>query len=226
MWITSQHLINCLFQSYQDKCAINLFWKNSDRATLFYFLFISARENRVSRLFSRGDSLASKKSKSTDFGFFLYLLAKTVFCWLFSQNNCGKKVSNFYWHLTSILVRIEQRKTAGKEKSTKVSFAVSNRETRFFCWKKILRFFVAKPSINVLGYMEGFERNFWCFGCETQKSVLGDMERYKKFLKKFELRPSTFTKNCAWLSREIFLRRCYYERINLWQTTSHRVKYI
>ena len=60
---------------------------------------------------------------------------------------------------------------------------------------------VAKPSISVLGYVEGYERNFKCFGCETQKSVLGDMERYKKFLKKFEFRPSTFQENCPWYSR-------------------------
>ncbi len=33
-----------------------------------------------------------------------------------------------------------------------------------------------------------------------KKSVLGYMEGYKKFC----LRPSTFPKNCAWYSREIF----------------------
>lgn len=44
------------------------------------------KENRVSRLFLRDDSRASKKSKSTDFGFFLYLLAKIAVYWLFSQN--------------------------------------------------------------------------------------------------------------------------------------------
>ena len=37
-------------------------------------------------------------------------------------------------------------------------------------------FLVAKPSINVLGYMDGCERNFWRFGCEMQKSVLGYIE--------------------------------------------------
>ena len=68
--------------------------------------------------------------------------------------------------------------------------------------KKFLCFVVAKPSISVLGHVEGYERNFKYSGCEAQKSVLGDMEWYKKFLKKFEFRPSTFTENCAWLSRE------------------------
>ena len=34
-----------------------------------------------------------------------------------------------------------------------------------------------------------------------RKSVLGDMERYKKFLKKFESGPSTFQENCPWYSR-------------------------
>ena len=43
------------------------------------------KENRVSRLFRRGGGLALKKSKSTDFGFFLYLLAKTAVYWLFSK---------------------------------------------------------------------------------------------------------------------------------------------
>ena len=43
------------------------------------------KENRVSRLFLRDDSRASKKSKSTDFGFFLYLLAKQRFIGYFSK---------------------------------------------------------------------------------------------------------------------------------------------
>ena len=66
----------------------------------------------------------------------------------------------------------------------------------------IFHFLVAKPSISVLGYVEVYEGNFKCFGCETQKSVLGEMERYKKFLKKFEFRPSTFQENCPWYSEE------------------------
>ncbi len=39
---------------------------------------------------------------------------------------------------------------------------------------------VAKPRISVLGYMEGFERNFGHFGCEMQKTVLGYIEGYEK----------------------------------------------
>lgn len=70
--------------------------------------------------------------------------------------------------------------------------------------KIIFHFLVAKPSISVLGYVEGYERNSKCFGCETQKSVLGDMERYKKFLKKFESGPSTFQENCPWYSEGKF----------------------
>ena len=54
------------------------------------------KENRVSRLFLRDDSRASKKSKSTDFGFFLYLLAKTAFYWLFFQNNRSDKCALLY----------------------------------------------------------------------------------------------------------------------------------
>ena len=41
--------------------------------------------------------------------------------------------------------------------------------------KIIFTVVVAKPSISVLGYMDGYERNFRYFGCETQKSVLGYM---------------------------------------------------
>ena len=64
-------------------------------------------KNRVSRLFLRGDSRASKKSKSADFGFFLYLLAKIARYWLFSQNNHGLKASLFYWIFAFTLVRIQ-----------------------------------------------------------------------------------------------------------------------
>ena len=41
-------------------------------------------------------------------------------------------------------------------------------------------FLVAKPRISVLGYMEGFERNFGHFGCEMPKTVLGYIEGYEK----------------------------------------------
>ncbi len=142
-------------------------------------------ENRVSRLFLRGGSRASKKSKSTDFGFFLYLLAKTAFYWLFSQNNSGLIESLFYYLLTFALVRFSQWNKAGKEKSTKVAFE-------------------SKQSGNPILLLEKF---FRCFGCEMRKSVLGDMERYKKFLKKFESGPSTFQENCPWYSEgKIFLK--------------------
>ena len=34
--------------------------------------------------------------------------------------------------------------------------------------------------ISVLGYMNGYERNFKRFGCEMQKTVLGYIEGYEK----------------------------------------------
>ena len=50
-----------------------------------------------------------------------------------------------------------------------------------------------------------------------QKTVLGYMRGVKNYLKKFELRPSTFTENCAWLSREKIFLRNFRPRVNIFQ---------
>jgi len=77
---------------------------------------------RVSRLFLRGGSRSSKKSKSTDFGFFLYLLAKTAFYWLFFQNNHGFKANLFYEILAFALVLFRNGTKQVKKSTPKCAF--------------------------------------------------------------------------------------------------------
>ena len=137
-------------------------------------------KNRVSRLFRRGGGLASRKSKSTDFGFLLYLLVKTAFYWLFSHNNRGKKVSRLYWCVDSILVHIKEGNKAGKEKSTKAAFESKQSGNPILLSKNIYRF-GCKTEDKCPWLYEGIQKKFRCFGCETQKSVLGYIEGYEKF---------------------------------------------
>lgn len=62
--------------------------------------------------------------------------------------------------------------------------------------ERIFAVLVAKPSISVLGYMDGYERNFRYFGCETQKTVLGYIEGFEKIFEgNFTLNPELFQKS-------------------------------
>lgn len=63
-----------------------------------------------------------------------------------------------------VLVRIVYGNKAGKEKYTKVSFAVSNLETRFFCRRKFFAVLVVKcekVSLVICRDFEAFLRNFY-----------------------------------------------------------------
>ena len=125
-------------------------------------------------------SRASKKSKSADFGFFLYLLAKIAFYWLFSQNNRSMEANHLFrillWFWCVLCTETKQV----KKSPPKCLLKVSNRETRFFCWGKFFAFLVAKPSISVLGYMKGCRkillRNFGADRQLFKKTVLGIVE--------------------------------------------------
>lgn len=106
-------------------------------------------------------SRASKKSKSADFGFFLYLLAKIAFYWLFSQNNRSMEANHLFrillWFWCVLCTETKQV----KKSPPKCLLKVSNRE----------------PDSLV-------RKIFSLLGCEIAKSVLGYMRNTKNFLEK------------------------------------------